>query len=100
MGDHVLSYLDQIAERTYPDSIVLSASDYDSHGYPSHPFFALLPHDEKSRAANHPAPGGSCYTPYRCLLPRGLDGILVIGLGISMHRDASALVRMQHDMHN
>jgi hypothetical protein len=100
LGDHVLSYLDQIAGRTYPDSIVLSASDYDSHGYPSHPFFAILPHDEKSRAANHPAPGGSCYTPYRCLLPRGLDGILVIGLGISMHRDASAMVRMQHDMHN
>ena len=100
VGDHVLSYLDQIAGRRYPDSIVLSASDYDSHGYPTQFFFALLPHDEKSRAANHPAPGGSCYTPYRCLLPLGLDGILVTGLGISMQRDASAMVRMQHDMHN
>jgi len=100
VGDHILSYLDQIAGRTYPDSIVYSASDYDSHGYPSDDFFALLPHDQKSRAANHPAPGGAAYTPYRCLLPRGLEGILVAGLGISMHRDASALVRMQRDIAN
>lgn len=100
VGEHILSYIDQIAGRTYPDSIVYSASDYDSHGYPSDDFFALLPHDQKSRAANHPAPGGAAYTPYRCLLPRGLDGILVVGLGISMHRDASALVRMQRDIAN
>ena len=100
VGDHVLSYLDQIAGRTYPDSIALSASDYDSHGYPSDDFFALLPHDQRSRQANHPAPGGMCYTPYRCLLPRGLDGMLVVGLGISMQRDASAMVRMQRDIAN
>jgi len=63
-------------------------------------YFALIPHDEKTRKANHPAPGGTCYTPYHCLLPKGLEGILVTGLGISMHRDASAMVRMQRDMHN
>ena len=100
VGDHVLRYLDQIVGRTYPDSIVHSASDYDSHGYPSQPFFALMPHDTKSLKANHPAPGGSCFTPYRCLLPRHLDGILVVGLGISMERDASAMVRMQRDLQN
>lgn len=100
VGDHVLSYLDQMAGRTYGDSIVYSASDYDSHGYPSLPYFAMLPHDGESRKQNHPAPGGTCYTPYRCLLPTGLEGILVTGLGISMHRDASAMVRMQRDLHN
>ena len=84
IGDHVLSYLDQIAGRTYPDSIVLSGSDYDSHGYPSEPYFALIPHTEQTRKANHPAPGGTCYTPYRCLLPLGLEGILVPGLGMSL----------------
>ncbi len=100
VGDFVMRYIDQIAGRTYPDSIVFSGSDYDSHGYPSSPFFDLLPHDARSRKQNHPAPGGKCYTPYRCLLPRGLDNILVIGLGISMERDASAMVRMQLDMAN
>lgn len=100
VGDHLLSYLDQIARRTYYDSIVLSGSDYDSHGYPSEPYFALIPHTKKTLKANHPAPGGTCFTPYRCLLPQGLEGILVIGLAISMDRDASAMVRMQKDMHN
>jgi ribulose 1,5-bisphosphate synthetase/thiazole synthase len=100
VGDHVLRYVDQIAGRTYPDSIVLSASDYDIHGYPLDPYFALFPHDAKSLKAHHPAPGGSCYTPYRCLLPRGLDGILVAGIGMSMDADASALVRMQRDIQN
>jgi len=100
VGDHLLSYLDQIAGRTYPDAIVISESDYDSHGYPSEAYFALLPHDEESRKANHPAPGGTCYTPYRCLLPRGLDGILVAGIAISMKRDASAMMRMQRDIQN
>ncbi|MFW6171450.1 MAG: FAD-dependent oxidoreductase [Planctomycetota bacterium] len=100
VGDHILSYLSQIAGRAYPDSIVLSGSNYDSHGYPSEPYFALIPHTEKTLKANHPAPGGTCYTPYRCLLPRGVEGMLVTGLGISMFRDASAMVRMQKDMHN
>ena len=100
VGDHVLSYLDQIADRTYSDSVVLSESDYDAHGYSSLACFAMLPHDEASRKENHPAPGGPCYTPYRCLLPRGLEGILVTGLGTSMHRDACALIRMQRDLHN
>ncbi len=100
VGDHILTYLDQIIGRTYPDSVVFSGSDYDSHGYPSDPYFALIPHTEKTLRANHPAPGGTCFTPYRCLLPRGVRGMLVIGLGMSMDRDATAMVRMQKDMHN
>lgn len=100
VGEHVMSYLDQIIGRTYRDSIALSASDYDSHSYTNEIYFALFPHDEKSRKANHPAPGGSCWTPYRCLLPRGLEGLLVIGTGISMRRDATAMVRMQYDLLN
>lgn len=100
IGDFVMHYLDQITARTFPDAIVLSGSDYDSHGYPSSNYFALLPHDSISRKQNHPAPGGTCYTPYRCLLPKNLDGILVTGLAISMERDASAMVRMQLDLAN
>ena len=40
------------------------------------------------------------YTPYRCLLPRRRDGMLVTGLGASAHRDAMALIRMQADLQN
>jgi hypothetical protein len=38
--------------------------------------------------------------PYRCLIPKGLDGILVLGLGASADRDAMTLVRMQPDLQN
>lgn len=100
VGEHTLSYLDQLLGRTYPDTVLVSSSDYDSHGYPSLPYFALLPHDRATRQQNHPAPSGTPWTPYRCLVPRGLDGVLVAGIGISMHRDASAMVRMQLDIHN
>jgi hypothetical protein len=34
------------------------------------------------------------------MLPQGLDGLLVIGLGISAHRDAVPLIRMQPDIQN
>jgi hypothetical protein len=100
VGDYVINYLDQVSGRTFPDAIVISSSSYDSHGYPSSPYFALLPHDSISRKLNQPAPGGTCFTPYRSLLPKNLDGILVTGLGISMERDASALIRMQLDLAN
>lgn len=100
VGDYMLTYPDQVAGRTFPDVIVISGSSYDSHGYPSSPYFALLPHDSISRKLNQPAPGGTCFTPYRCLLPKKLDGILVTGLGISMERDASAMIRMQLDLAN
>lgn len=100
VGDYKLTYLDQVTGRTFPDVIVISGSSYDSHGYPSSPFFALLPHDSISRKFNQPAPGGTCFTPYRCLLPKNMDGILVTGLGISMERDASAMIRMQLDLAN
>jgi flavin-dependent dehydrogenase len=94
-GDFMLTYLDQMANRTYPDTIVQSTSNYDSHGYPSHPIFAAVRPAEGARPQ-----GGTVYTPYRCLLPKGLEGILVIGLGCSAHRDAMALIRMQADLQN
>ena len=34
------------------------------------------------------------------MLPRGVDGILVVGLGISAERDAVPLIRMQPDVQN
>ncbi len=101
VGDFVMTLLDQLLERTYPDTVVMSHSDYDAHGYPSHPYFTLLPHTPETRKANHPAPAvPAVFTPYRCLLPRGIENLLVAGIGISMHRDASAMVRMQRDMLN
>ncbi len=95
VGDVVLTILDQIAGRTWPDTIVQSHSNYDSHGYPSHEYFMLADRGRDGRPA-----GGKPYTPYRCLLPAGVEGMLVVGLGASAHRDAMALIRMQADLQN
>ena len=40
------------------------------------------------------------YVPYRCLLPKGLEGILVTGIGMSADRNAMPVLRMQPDMQN
>ena len=96
VGDSTLDWLDQINLRTFPDSIAFGKSDYDSHGYQIHPFFMLRP---ARPPGDHGYSFGS-HIPYRCLLPRGLEGMLVVGLGLSSHRDAMPIIRMQPDLQN
>lgn len=92
VGDYSINALDIICERTFPDTICRATSNFDSHGFTVDPVFMLMPADEKvSLWAN---------IPLRCLLPQGLDGVLVTGLGISVHRDALPVVRMQPDVQN
>ncbi|MCP4644043.1 MAG: FAD-dependent oxidoreductase [bacterium] len=40
------------------------------------------------------------YVPYRAILPKGLDGIMSTGLGISAHSNAMPVIRMQPDIQN
>ena len=96
VGDYELDWLDQINLRTFPDSITYGNSDYDSHGYQVHPYFMLKP----PRVPGQHRKQFYSYVPYRCLLPKGLEGILVVGLGISAHRDAMPIVRMQPELMN
>lgn len=91
VGDFEMSILDQMLERTYPDTIALAYSNFDTHGYTVDPYF-LLEHPEKQ--------GFPVDVPYRIFLPKGLEGILTIGLGMSVHRDALPLMRMQPDIQN
>jgi len=91
VGDFVMSPLDISNGRSYPDTIVIARSNFDSHGFTIHPVFMLRPPDRKVMLVN---------VPYRCLLPKGLDGILVTGLGVSAHRDAMPVIRMQADIQN
>jgi hypothetical protein len=91
VGDFTITLTDQINERTYPDSVVRAYSNFDTHGYTIDPYL-LLEHPEHK--------GIGVYIPFRSMLPKGLDGILVIGLGISSHRDAVPLIRMQPDIQN
>ena len=90
-GDLSLDPLDFLANRTFPDTITTASSNFDSHGFTIHPVFMAKAPDRESLSA---------HVPYRCLLPAGLDGVLVTGLGISAHRDALPVIRMQPDVQN
>lgn len=91
VGDIEVSPMDIRLGRIFPDTIVKARSNFDTHGYTLHPLFMIVPPDHDPIEA---------YIPLRALLPKGLDGVLVTGLGISAHRDAMPVIRMQADVQN
>lgn len=91
VGDFTLSPMDMMLQRTFPDTVVIARSNFDTHGFTVHPMFTVRPPHREDIDVR---------VPYRCLLPRGLDGILVTGLGVSAHRDAIPVIRMQPDVQN
>jgi hypothetical protein len=91
VGELSLDPVDFLYQRRFPDTICVASSNFDSHGYTIHPLF-LVKSPRKERLWVD--------VPYRCLLPRGLKGVLVTGLGVSAHRDALPVIRMQADVQN
>ena len=91
VGDVIISPLDILLERRFPDTVAIGKSNFDTHGYTIHSRFTIKPPDMAGMIA--------CI-PLRALMPRGLDGILVTGLAISAHRDAMPILRMQPDIQN
>ncbi len=91
VGDATLSPMDMLLGRTQPDTVVIARSNFDSHGYIVHPMFLLRPPDKASIDVR---------VPWRCLWPKGVEGVIVTGLGVSAHRDALPVIRMQPDIQN
>ena len=96
-GDYVVNVIDQIIGRTYKDLICVSWSAYDPHGYHNGDlvYAGLMPltkHETK--------PGFATHIPFRSLLPKGLEGILVVGRSHSVTHDVQASVRMNPDLIN
>lgn len=93
VGDFTVSVLDVYNGRTYPDTISVHLSSFDSHGFTEDPFFSLKP-------PAHSGEDVTAFVPFRALLPKGLEGIAVTGLGASAHRDAMPVIRMQPCLQN
>ncbi|MBI5819898.1 MAG: FAD-dependent oxidoreductase [Verrucomicrobia bacterium] len=91
VADYMLTTPDILNRRTFPDTISHHNSNFDAAAFPTSPM--LLVKDMKG-------PAFDVDLPYRSLLPKGLDGILVTGLGAGTERDAMTLVRMQADLQN
>ncbi len=90
--------LDILNRRTFPDTVVQARSNFDSHGYTIDEICYV-----SEPGAGEEARGRSVYAanvPYRALVPNGVEGVLVVGLGISAHRDAMPIIRMQPDLQN
>ncbi|MBN2451154.1 MAG: FAD-dependent oxidoreductase, partial [Lentisphaeria bacterium] len=67
VGDVTISPMDMILGRTWPDTVSMHKSNFDSHGFTVHPIFLLEPPDRA---------GMTVYVPLRALVPTGLEGIL------------------------
>jgi flavin-dependent dehydrogenase len=91
VADYMLTTPDILNHRSFPDTISQHKSNFDAAAFPTSPM--LLIKDMKG-------PAFETDLPYRSLLPKGLDGILVVGLGAGAERDAMTLVRMQSDLQN
>ncbi|MHC4508164.1 MAG: FAD-dependent oxidoreductase [Planctomycetota bacterium] len=82
VGDYVLTDSDCRAMREFEDSVLTCRVTYDSHDKQKYETFSIK--------------GGLVEVPYRCLLPRGLEGVLVVGRCISSdHLANSAIRRME-----
>lgn len=93
IGDYTISVYDVINHRRYTDTISYHKSSFDTHGMIIDPFFILNPPEKRHRIYD-------ADVPLRCLLPKGLEGILTTGLGASAHRDAMPVIRMQPCLQN
>ena len=91
VADYMLTTPDILNHRSFPDTISHHKSNFDAAAFPTSPM--LLVKDMKG-------PTYDVDLPYRSLLPKGLDGILVTGLGAGAERDAMTLIRMQSDLQN
>jgi ribulose 1,5-bisphosphate synthetase/thiazole synthase len=89
-GDVVMTLSDQLRHRKWHDVITVCFSNYDVKGQTT---------TDWNRAGLLP-PNLKIEVPYRALLPREIEGLLIAGKAISARSDAVPSVRMQPDMEN
>ena len=93
VGEYTISVYDVMNHRRYHDTISYHKSSFDTHGMIVDPYFILSPPEKRHRIYD-------ADVPLRSLLPKGLEGILVTGLGASADRDAMPVIRMQSCLQN
>ncbi len=90
-GIYVLNFLDAAEGTHFEDVISLASSDFDPHNVGSSEFSKcgfLLPHSNDIVVE----------IPYRCIVPKTLDGLLISGRGISQTHNALQFTRMTADI--
>lgn len=90
LGDVVLTLTDQLLHRCWPDVVNVHYSNHDIKGKSGAEWvnIGLIP------------PHLEAEVPYRALVPKVLESILVAGKAFSATHDAIATIRMQADLEN
>lgn len=90
IGGIVLGLREQMMLERFPDTVCMCYSNHDPKGVSAGDLirFGLVP------------PQLEAAIPYRAVVPRGIDGVLVAGKAFSATHDALAGPRMQMDLEN
>ena len=96
IGDYILTLDDQISGRHFPDVVSYARAHYDNHAFDYE--------NESDEAALWVWMLGAWHdrieseVPYRCLLPTGVEGLLIACRALSLTHDAHMMFRMQRDI--
>ena len=95
VGDYCLTLDDYLACRSFPDDIARNAYFIDIHAPTSAKAAAAKSiSDDAARTHYALAPGQSHGIPYRCLLPQGVENLLVAGRSLSADRAVQGAARV------
>ncbi len=90
-GLHVIDLIDAVEDTHFGDVMTYASSDFDPHNIGSSEYSKcgfLLPHSNVLVAE----------IPYKSIVPKGLDGMLLSGRGISQTHNALQFTRMSADL--
>jgi len=96
VGEYQLTLADEIAGRRFEDAVSFTIAHYDNH----HKDYE----NESDEAALWVWALGNwserigCEVPYRCMIPKNVDGLILACRAISMTYDAHMEFRMQNDI--
>ena len=92
VGRYVLTRDDVLAGRKFEDGVAQACFYMDHHDSP--PGFTVRHHTLDFKKAHRPPDHDWYEIPYRCLLPKDVEGLLVAGRCISSDRDANGSLRI------
>ena len=87
IGEYYLTYKDVREGRIFEDGIARASFFIDIHG-------AEISKDIQLWKQKYPVPEDGYEIPYRCLIPKKIDGLMVCGRCISSDRKANASLRI------
>jgi hypothetical protein len=96
VGQYQLTLADEVAGRRFDDAVSFTEAHYDNHSFDYE--------NESDQATLWVWALGNwkttigCEIPYRCLLPKNVDGLLLASRALSITYDAHHAFRMQNDI--